>query len=116
MSGTSSVPSSAASSAIERSTGADVSMVWHGETGLPAGLSESEYAILDVVYEVAAEVGTNTAAVALAWLLKHPSKIVPIVGSTNPERIRSATKALDVNLSREEWYRLLTAARSTPLP
>jgi predicted oxidoreductase len=60
--------------------------------------------------------GTNRTVIALSWLLKHPSKIIPIVGSVNPERIREATKAAEVELSREEWYRLLNAARGEPLP
>jgi predicted oxidoreductase len=53
---------------------------------------------------------------ALAWLLKHPAKIQPIIGSINPERIREATKAAEVDLTREEWYRLLIAARGEPMP
>ncbi len=60
--------------------------------------------------------GVARTAVALAWLLKHPSKIQPIVGSTNPERIHDAAKADEITLSREEWYRLLLAARGEPLP
>jgi predicted oxidoreductase len=59
---------------------------------------------------------TSIVPVALAWLLKHPSKIIPIVGSTNPDRIREAAKADDLELTREEWYRLLLAARGEPLP
>ena len=55
-------------------------------------------------------------AVALAWLLKHPSRILPILGSTKPARIREAAKAADIELSREEWYRLLIAARGEALP
>ena len=60
--------------------------------------------------------GTKRANIALAWLLKHPAKIVPIIGSTRPARIREAAKALDVKLSREEWYELLVAARGERLP
>jgi len=60
--------------------------------------------------------GTSRITVALAWLLLHPSKIMPIVGSTNPERIREAARAADLQLTREEWYRLLIAARGEPLP
>ena len=60
--------------------------------------------------------GTTRTVIALAWLLKHPSKIQPIIGSTNPERIREAAKAPEVDLSREEWYQLLIAARGEPLP
>ena len=48
--------------------------------------------------------------------MKHPSKIIPIVGSTNPERVREALKAADLDLTREEWYRLLLAGRGEPLP
>ena len=65
---------------------------------------------------VAAARGTNRTIAALSWLLKHPSKIIPIVGSVNPDRIREATKASEIDLSREEWYRLLNAARGEPLP
>jgi predicted oxidoreductase len=54
--------------------------------------------------------------VALAWLLKHPSNIMPVIGSTKPERIREATAAESLELNREEWYRLLIAARGEPMP
>jgi predicted oxidoreductase len=60
--------------------------------------------------------GATRLAVALAWLLRHSSRIMPIVGSTNPERIRAAAKADQLNLSREEWYQLLVAARGQRLP
>lgn len=65
---------------------------------------------------VASAHGVSRTVIALAWLMKHPSKIIPIVGSINSERIREATKAAEVELSREEWYRLLNAARGEPLP
>ena len=55
-------------------------------------------------------------AVAYAWILAHPARPVPIIGSQQPERIVEATKALSVELSRAEWYAILTAARGTPLP
>jgi len=44
---------------------------------------------------------------ALAWLLKHPAGIVPILGSGKIERIKAAVKAESIPLSREEWYRVL---------
>lgn len=60
--------------------------------------------------------GLNPADIALAWLLRHPSGIVPIVGSVRPERIRSMARAADHAMSRDAWYRLLLAARGKPLP
>jgi predicted oxidoreductase len=60
--------------------------------------------------------GVSRTEAALAWLLKHPAQIQPVIGSTNPDRIRQAAKAADLELTREEWYRLLIAARGEPLP
>jgi predicted oxidoreductase len=54
--------------------------------------------------------------IALAWLLKHPGKIVPIIGSTDPAKIRDMPNALDIELSREDWYRLFEAALGARLP
>jgi predicted oxidoreductase len=71
---------------------------------------------LPVLEAVAKARGASRTAVALAWLLKHPSRILPIIGTTNPERIREATKAAELVLTREEWYRLLIAARGEPMP
>ncbi len=72
--------------------------------------------VVPLLDEIARLRGVTRSAVALAWLLKHPSGIVPIVGSTQPQRIRDAARATEITLSREEWYRLLTAARGQALP
>ncbi|NNC77593.1 MAG: aldo/keto reductase [Woeseiaceae bacterium] len=54
--------------------------------------------------------------IALAWLLRHPASISPIVGSTSPERILDATKSMGIRYSREDWYRLLEARNGQPVP
>ncbi len=54
--------------------------------------------------------------IALAWLLKHPANICPIIGSTTPERIIAAKQALALDYSREDWYRLLEARNGQPVP
>ncbi|HOB33349.1 MAG TPA: aldo/keto reductase [Verrucomicrobiota bacterium] len=83
---------------------------------LPAQRSYRVEKFLPELDAVAAARGTSRVVIALAWLLKHPARIMPVVGSTNPERIREASKACDIDLTREEWYRLLNAARGEPLP
>ncbi len=83
---------------------------------LPSQEQYSYQKLLPVLDSTAKSRGISRAAVAVAWLLKHPSKILPIIGSTNPERIREAAKAAEMDLTREEWYRLLLAARGEPLP
>jgi predicted oxidoreductase len=60
--------------------------------------------------------GVSRAELALAWLLRHPAGIVPIVGSTDPGRIRSCAAAVETPISREEWYALLQAAMGSLLP
>lgn len=72
--------------------------------------------LLKLMDDTAKRYGTTRTAIALAWLLKHPAGIIPIVGSGHPDRLREATKADDVDLAREDWYRLLTAARGERLP
>jgi len=52
----------------------------------------------------------------LAWLLKHPANICPIIGSTTPERIVAAKQALEINYSRENWYRLFEARNGIAVP
>lgn len=68
------------------------------------------------IEQVAREVGHSPGVVALAWLLKHPAKIMPIIGSMDHGRIAEFTRADGVELSREQWYRLLVAARGEPMP
>ena len=69
-----------------------------------------------LVTQLAAENETTTDAIVLAWLLRHPAGIQPVIGTTNPLRIADSCLADDVVLSREEWYRLFIAARGGPLP
>jgi predicted oxidoreductase len=73
-------------------------------------------ALLKEMDEVARERGVSRTVIALAWLLKHPSHIIPIIGTIKPERIQDSVKADSLELSREEWYRLLLAARGKALP
>lgn len=70
----------------------------------------------DTIDLVAKERGASRLVVVLAWLLRHPARIVPLVGSTNPEHIREAVRADETELSREEWYRLYEAALGQRLP
>lgn len=77
---------------------------------------EKKEKVHEALDQTAGEHGVSRTVIALAWLLKHPSKIIPIVGSNNPENIRDAARADDVELSREQWYRILLAARGKPLP
>ena len=66
--------------------------------------------------ELAKLYGTTRVAVALAFVMRHPSNPIPIIGTQNPDRIAAANDALRVNLSRADWYSLVVAAQGKPLP
>jgi predicted oxidoreductase len=83
---------------------------------LPSQRSYQPEQFLPALDALAKTRGASRTALAIAWLLKHPARIQPIIGSTNPDRIREVAKAADLELNREEWYRLLLAARGEPLP
>jgi len=65
---------------------------------------------------MAARYGTTAEAVQLAWLLRHPAGIQPVLGTTKPSRLRDCAKALEIGLSREDWYALFAAARGATMP
>ncbi|MGI9368833.1 MAG: aldo/keto reductase [Ruegeria sp.] len=69
-----------------------------------------------VADEVAAEFGVDRAAVAVAFLLAHPSGILPVLGTNNLERIKRISDAMKVNLDRETWYRLYESALGHEVP
>lgn len=83
---------------------------------LPAQQAYRPDGILPVLDQLAAAHQTTRAVIALAWVLRHPAGILPIIGSTEPSRIAEAARAADLQLSREEWYRLLEAAKGQRLP
>jgi predicted oxidoreductase len=59
---------------------------------------------------IAADKGVTNTAIAIAWLLRHPAHMQPILGTTNPDRVKDACKASDVTLTRQEWYQIYLAA------
>lgn len=60
--------------------------------------------------------GTDAAAAALSWIMAHPARVIPIVGSQSPERILQARDAFKVGWTRSEWYGVLEAARGERMP
>ena len=53
---------------------------------------------------------------AYAWVLAHPSRPLPVIGSNKPERIQSAAAADGIVLEREDWYALWEAAQGRKIP
>ncbi len=60
--------------------------------------------------------GVSSDQVMLAFLLRHPSGIVPVIGTANADRVRSAAAALDIKLEREEWFSIWSASTGEEVP
>ncbi len=59
---------------------------------------------------------TDIATIAIAWLLAHPANILPVMGSNTLSRIARFAAALKINMSRQAWYQLYTAALGQEVP
>jgi len=77
---------------------------------------ETEKRIKEEFEYQAEKYNTGEWIIMLAWLLKLPAKVLPIIGSTTPERIKRAKEALEIAYSREDWYGLLQARNGRPVP
>jgi predicted oxidoreductase len=62
------------------------------------------------------EAGVAPSAVAVAWLLAHPARILPVMGTNDPGRIRSLSDAVKVSIDRETWFELYTLALGREVP
>jgi len=74
-------------------------------------LEHEKYKTLNTkINEISKIYNVEPAVIALAWLLRHPAKFQPVIGTTQSERVKIISKACDVELSREEWYSLYVSA------
>ena len=72
--------------------------------------------VLAIIDELAEREGVSRAAIAIAFVLAHPSRPVALLGTQNAERITELTAALSVTLTRDDVYRLIPAVEGVPLP
>ena len=86
-------------------------------SGKPIDPSDEKLAnVARLVNSLAEQKGVAPEAILVAWLLRIPGNIQPVVGTTNLNRIRASCQGVSIDLSREEWYLLFTAGRGEPLP
>jgi len=65
---------------------------------------------------VAASLDSDVTSVAVAWLLAHPARIIPVMGTNNLERIAGFEKAAELSIDRQTWYEIYTAALGDEVP
>lgn len=84
----------------------------------PVAPTAADTATSVLVAQLAEEKGVTPEAVLLGWLMKHPARLSPVLGSSNPARIAACADAPAVAaaMTRTEWYGLWVAARGSRLP
>lgn len=65
---------------------------------------------------IAATHHVSRSTIAYAWVLAHPARPMPLVGTQNGDRIRETRDVAKVQLTRDEWYQILVASRGVPMP
>ncbi len=73
-------------------------------------------AVATALDAVAVENGVSRAAAAYGWVMAHPARAIPIVGTQNAARIAEIAEAFKINWTRQCWYDVLVAARGERLP
>lgn len=77
---------------------------------------QESQAVHAVLHRIATEQNVDVAAVAIAWLLAHPVKILPVMGTNSLSRIKTFSQANAVTLDRQTWFEILTAAQGHEVP
>ena len=85
-----------------------------GRIGEPSNAREQKVAA--ALSGVAEAHGVSRTAAAYSWIMAHPARPIPIVGSQNAARITEAADAFKIQWTRADWYNVLVAARGVPLP
>jgi predicted oxidoreductase len=78
--------------------------------GVFIGDRENYGPLNDALDEIAKAHGVTPTGIAVAWITRHPANMQVVLGTTNPGRVIESAAGSDIPLSREEWYRLFTAA------
>ncbi len=94
-------------------------MAWSPLAGgrLFKGNDERAIRVQKALNKIKEEVSANDIdEVAYAWLLMHPSKIMPIVGSGKLDRIKAAIRATEIKLTRDQWFEIYVASRGVDIP
>ncbi len=73
-------------------------------------------AVAELLDRKAEEAGVERSAAAFSWIMAHPSRAIPIVGTQNVARIREIGDALKPRWTRAEWYEVLQASMGEKLP
>jgi len=77
---------------------------------------DREKRIIEVATSLSKKYGVSLNALIIAWLRKHPSRLVPVVGTTKEMHMREMADALRIDMEQIDWFRLFTASSGVDVP
>ena len=69
-----------------------------------------------ILIEISKKYDTSPESVLISWILKHPSKVLPLLGSPDPKILKACADGKNIYLSREDWFNLYRIARKKEIP
>jgi len=87
-----------------------------GRLGAGSPKDDAAARVIALLEALSARTGVTRSALACSWIMAHPARPIPLIGTQEPARIRAFAAAYDVVWTRADWYALLSAARGVPLP
>ncbi|WP_373073028.1 aldo/keto reductase family oxidoreductase [Zeaxanthinibacter enoshimensis] len=91
-------------------------MAWSPLGGYFSEQGEQAGRIKEVLESLTDKYNATETQLLLAWVLKHPAEVHPVVGTTRADRLTEATHAVSIELELEDWFRMLEAAQGHKVP
>jgi len=91
-------------------------MAWSPMGSIYKESTEQIQRIKKQLEELTETYGATEDQLMLAWILKHPSKIHPVIGTTTKQRIKDAAQAIEIKLDLEDWFLILAASQGHKVP
>jgi predicted oxidoreductase len=80
------------------------------------GQGEAETRVRAVLSELGRKYAADLDQLVYAWLLHHPSRIIPVLGTNRIERITSAARSLSLKLEPQDWFAVWSASSGAEVP
>ncbi|MGB5170927.1 MAG: aldo/keto reductase [Eudoraea sp.] len=93
-----------------------MAMAWSPLGGYFRENGQKRERIEKVMKELEEKYKANASQLLLAWILKHPAEVYPVVGTTNEDRLNESVLAQEIVLETEDWFSLLTASEGHEVP
>lgn len=93
-----------------------MAMAWSPLGGYFGAEGEQKRRIAEVIDELGPKYNADASQLLLAWILKHPAYVHPVVGTTDPDRLLSSLRALEISMELEDWFILHTASLGHKVP